>query len=105
MRAVLEQAQRNFTYVLLDLPPLGLFVDARAMAPQVDAFILVVEWGQSARKLVQDMLATERMVREKCLGVVLNKTDFEKLRLYEDYGSREYYLHKYAKSRSGRAGS
>jgi capsular exopolysaccharide synthesis family protein len=98
MQGVLEHAHQNFSRVLIDLPPLGLFVDARALAPQIDAFIVVLEWGKSERRIVQEMLAREELVREKCLGVVFNKVDFERLNLYEDYGSRDYYLHQYSRT-------
>lgn len=96
MTQVLATANQNFDYVVLDLPPLGPVVDARAIAPKVDGFIFVVEWGKTARKVVRQTLATEPLVAEKCLGVVLNKVDTEKMKLYREYGSSEYYYSRYS---------
>ena len=96
MTQVLSTATQNFDYVILDLPPLGPVVDARAIASKVDGFVFVVEWGRTARKVVRQTLETEPLVAEKCLGVILNKVDAEKMKLYREYGSTEYYYSRYS---------
>lgn len=96
MSQVLAAATQNFDYVILDLPPLGPVVDARAIASKVDGFIFVVEWGKTARHVVRQTLRNEPMIAEKCLGVVLNKVDNEKMKLYREYGSSEYYYSRYS---------
>jgi len=103
MKAVLKQAEGDFTFIIIDLPPLGPVVDVRAIAPQLDAFLLVAEWGGTARTLIRDTLASHPLVHAKCLGVVLNKVTLSKLRLYEHYGSEDYYSGKYAKYYHGGA--
>jgi len=97
MRAVLKQAEEEFAFIIIDLPPLGPVVDVRAIAPQLDAVLLVAEWGVTARTLIRDMLSSHPLVRDKCLGVVLNKVTMNKLRLYEHYGPEDYYSGRYAK--------
>jgi succinoglycan biosynthesis transport protein ExoP len=96
MRSVLKQAERDFDWIIVDLPPLGPVVDARAIAPQVDAFLFVVEWGRTTRRLVRATLQADRQIRDKCLGVVLNKVDIKNLGLYEACGSKAYYSGQYA---------
>ncbi len=96
MAQVLSAATQHFDYVILDLPPLGPVVDARAIASKVDGFIFVVEWGKTARHVVRQTLRNEPTIAEKCLGVVLNKVDIEKMRLYREYGSSEYYYSRYS---------
>jgi succinoglycan biosynthesis transport protein ExoP len=95
MAQLLRKAQKSFDYVIVDLPPMGVVVDVRAVAPMLEAFVLVTEWGHTIRKAVRSTLTTEQGVREKCLGVILNKVDADKLRRYEGYGSIEYYTGKY----------
>jgi succinoglycan biosynthesis transport protein ExoP len=97
MKAVLKQAEEDYAFIIIDLPPLGPVVDVRAIAPQLDACLLVAEWGVTARALIRDMLASHPLVRDKCLGVVLNKVTMNKLRFYDNYGSEDYYSGKYAK--------
>jgi succinoglycan biosynthesis transport protein ExoP len=96
MKKLLRTAEKNFDYVIIDLPPIGVVVDARAIAPMLEAFVLVIEWGRTIRKAVRTTISTERGIREKLLGVILNKVDANKLRKYEGYGSVEYYTGKYA---------
>jgi succinoglycan biosynthesis transport protein ExoP len=96
MRAVFRQARQDFDWIVLDLPPLGPVIDARAMVSQIDAFVLVLEWGRTTRRLVRATLDTDRQIRDKCLGVVFNKVNLRKLKLYEAHGSKAYYSGEYA---------
>jgi succinoglycan biosynthesis transport protein ExoP len=91
MKSVLTQAEQDYDWIVLDLPPLGPVVDVRAIARQIDAFVLVVEWGKTTRRLVRSTLEADRQIHSKCLGVVFNKVDMKKLKLYEAYGSKAYY--------------
>ncbi len=68
MRSVLTQASSQFDYVLVDLPPLGPVVDARAIASQIDAFVFVVEWRRTARKMVRNILFNEAAIYQKVHG-------------------------------------
>jgi succinoglycan biosynthesis transport protein ExoP len=95
MKSVLKQAAQDFSCILIDLPPLGAVVDVRAVAPHLDAFVLVTEWGKTARALVRTTLESERQVRDKCLGVLLNKVHMRELKLYENYGFKDYYHGRY----------
>jgi succinoglycan biosynthesis transport protein ExoP len=98
MSEVLAQASAQFDYVLIDLPPLGPVVDARAIAPQIDAFVVIVEWRRTARKMVRNILSNEGQIYQKCMGVVLNKVNISDIKLYENYGSRYFHYKDYAKS-------
>ncbi len=95
MKSVMRQGEQEFEWVVLDLPPLGPVVDVRAVAPLIDAFVLVVEWGRTSRRLVRTTLDADRDVRDKCLGVVFNKVHLKQLRLYDAHGSKAYYSGQY----------
>jgi succinoglycan biosynthesis transport protein ExoP len=94
MASLLEEAKANFDYIVLDLPPLAPVVDVRAVTPYVDGFACVVEWGRTARATVQAKLVADASISKKCLGIILNKADMEKLKLYGtegmDYGDPRY---------------
>ena len=96
MRGVLSTLAEDFDYIIVDLPPLGALVDARAMASRIDGFVFVVEWGRTGRRVVRQILEAETQIRSKCLGVVLNKVDQEKMKLYRAYGSTDYYYSRYS---------
>jgi succinoglycan biosynthesis transport protein ExoP len=78
-------------YIVMDLPPMAALIDARIIAAYVDAFILVIEWGKTARRSVLTTLANEPKIAEKCVGVVLNRANMKKMKQYQAYGSVEFY--------------
>lgn len=96
MHQLLSRVSAEYDYVVLDLPPLAPVVDARSIAGRIDGFIMVVEWGVVSRKVVQQTLAAEHQIAERTLGVVLNKVDVQKLKLYREYGSSDYYSSRYS---------
>ncbi|MEF2072036.1 polysaccharide biosynthesis tyrosine autokinase [Consotaella aegiceratis] len=90
MRGILTEAGPAFEYIFVDLPPIEAVVDARAMLPLLDAMVLVVEWGETDRKLVRRAFENDRRLHDKCVGVIFNKVDKSKMRLYESYQSGYY---------------
>lgn len=96
MARVLGDLKGHFDYIVLDLPPLGPVVDARAVGPLLDACIAVVEWGRTSRRVVHSTFSAHPELMQKCMGVVLNKVDTQKLKLYHAYGSGEYYYSRYS---------
>ena len=69
MHDLLEEARKSYDYIIVDLPPLGPVVDAKAFSPLADAFILVAEWGVTPRALVRATLAGRTAAwRPKCSG-------------------------------------
>lgn len=91
MRNFLVSLGRDYEYMIVDLPPMGPVVDARAAASLFDGFILVVEWGKTPRSTVRNTLRKEADIRRKTIGVILNKADPSRLNLYEEYGSMGYF--------------
>ncbi|MEO8884269.1 MAG: polysaccharide biosynthesis tyrosine autokinase, partial [Devosia sp.] len=94
--ALLDAARHQYEYIILDLPPIAAVVDARAVSPQVDAFVLVVQWGSTSRQFLQSTLNAEPRIAEKCVGTILNKADIKKLQLYRTPGSSEAYMAEYS---------
>ncbi len=97
MQSLLTEAGKDFDFIIIDLPPLAPVVDVRAAASLFDAFVLVIEWARTARQMVQTTLASDEFLYEKCLGAVFNKVQLNKMRLYEGYGSKDYYREHYTK--------
>jgi succinoglycan biosynthesis transport protein ExoP len=97
LQAFLKNLNQCYEYVVIDLPPLGPSVNARGLAPVIDGFIFVVAWGETSRAAVSAVLAKEYSIREKLLGVIINKVDMDKLADYEHFGSDGYYYQQYKK--------
>jgi succinoglycan biosynthesis transport protein ExoP len=96
MRRFIENARETFEYIIVDLPPLGPVVDAKAFAPLVDRFVLVTEWGRTPRAMVRSMLESEPYIADKIVGAVLNKVDLKKLAKYGSLGGSEKFFDRYS---------
>jgi succinoglycan biosynthesis transport protein ExoP len=95
LRTLVQDSDNSFEYIILDLPPLGPVVNARGLASAIDAFIFVVAWGATSRGAIRAVLEREHSIRDKLLGVVLNKVDMKKLKIYENFSSDGYYHRVY----------
>ncbi|CAH2398321.1 polysaccharide biosynthesis tyrosine autokinase [Mesorhizobium escarrei] len=96
MRRFIDNAKETFEYIIVDLPPLGPVVDAKAFAPLADGFVLVTEWGRTPRAMVQSILSSESYIANKIVGVVLNKVDLKKLAKYGSLGGSEKFFDRYS---------
>jgi capsular exopolysaccharide synthesis family protein len=85
---LLEEARREYDYVVVDAPPLCPVQDCRVIAHWVDGFLLVVAAHHTSRRLVQE--AFNVVERSKILGLVFNGADHSPSRLYGYYGENPY---------------
>ena len=92
---MLRALSSAFDYVILDLPPIGPAVDAKAIAQYVDSFLLVVEWGRTPKAAVASELRRQAEIRRRLMGVVLNKVELDKLSLYNDTMGSYGYAYAY----------
>lgn len=88
--ALLTEAKKRFDIIIVDLPPLAAVADARSLSALSDCFVLVVEWGQTNKEAVRKFLNRERTIRERLLGVALNKVNLGNLKLYEQRNDPQY---------------
>lgn len=95
MQQFVAEAKETFDYIILDLPPIGPVVDAKAVSQIVDAYIMVTEWGKTPRLLVSSQLNAEAAISDKLLGVILNKVDLKSLPKYSTDGTSEKFLKEY----------
>ena len=86
--------RESYDYIIVDFSPVSPVVDVRATARWVDAYVYIIEWGVTRPDLVQYALKNAPELREKILGVVLNKVDLNVLKRYgskyKDYLSEKY---------------
>ena len=87
---MLEYTRRQFDYIIIDTPPIGLVVDAAIVAQKTDGSILVTESGSISRRFVKRAVEQMEQSGVPFLGVILNKVDTTKER-YGSYGSYGSY--------------
>ncbi|RWG81675.1 Wzz/FepE/Etk N-terminal domain-containing protein [Mesorhizobium sp.] len=93
----LLKAGSTFNYVVVDLPPLAPVADVRSFVQHLDGLLLVVEWGVTARTFVRECLNNNPILADKCIGVLLNKVDINRIKMYQKFGSAEFYSERYGK--------
>jgi polysaccharide biosynthesis transport protein len=89
-KKLIDTLQKQYDYVVVDLPPLAPVVDARATTSVIDAYLYVIEWGRTRMAHVQHQLAGAPEIFDRLLGVVLNKANVSVLGRYEYYYGNYY---------------
>jgi succinoglycan biosynthesis transport protein ExoP len=96
MTALMAEARSTYDYVVLDLPPIGAVVDAKVLLPHMDSALLVAEWGRTPRDLIRQQVLRETHIRDKVLGVALNKVRLDDLPSYSRTDGAENYIDVYS---------
>ncbi len=87
----LDTVKRVYDVILFDTPPLGLFIDAAALANKMDATLLVIGSGMSDRGVIKDVVEQLHKANANILGAALNYVDHPK-------AQQHYYGKKYGYS-------
>jgi polysaccharide biosynthesis transport protein len=94
MEQLLLCARTAYDYIVIEIAPIISVADINMIERFIDRFVFVVEWGQTKRSLVLEALSEAETIRERVIGIVLNKADPFALRSIEAYKGdkfRDYY--------------
>jgi succinoglycan biosynthesis transport protein ExoP len=94
MKEMLKLANKDYDYVLVDLPPILPVVDVKAVAHLFDAFVLVVEWGSTSTDEILTAVNSSCVLSERLLGAVLNKADETVMRRLEGHSDRRHMYYQ-----------
>ena len=72
-----------FDLVIVDLPPAGPISAARALAPALDGYVSVVEWGKTPRHMLSALIQSSSSFENKMVGVVITDVNMSKQYLYD----------------------
>ena len=72
----LEELRQDFTFVIIDAPPLTLYSDALVLGQQSDGLVLVLEANRTRREAASAVAANLRSAGVPILAAVLNKRTF-----------------------------
>lgn len=102
MGLLLRDLRAHYDYIILDLPPLGPVIDARAALEYLDGIFFVIKWGATNIRFLQNILQTDYRLLEKSYGAFLNMFDPKKAHQYGSYAGSHYYSYGYSKYYSDR---
>ena len=80
--------RKHYEMILVDLPPAESISEARSLATMFDAFICIVEWGQTPTERLRTLLAASSNIRARLVGAVLVVSDSRHLKAYDSHGAR-----------------
>ena len=89
MATLLDFLKQHYTYVILDMPPIGVVTDAAVLAPLVSGIILVVRQGHTRYEGIDDAIRKLTIANGNILGFVLTNTTLAK-KSYSKYGYDTY---------------
>lgn len=92
-----EQLAGQFDVVLIDTPPVGILVDAVALAKFCDGALLVVGYCKGKQQEIKDAVESIKQTGYKVLGAVLNGVKFNSMSNRHYYYSSERYAGHYNK--------
>lgn len=97
MQALLCEAMMDYSFVLVDTPPLLNATDGRILATIVEGTVMVVKGGATPREVVQRTLASLSDAGASLIGAVLN--DFDARRASSHYRRHSRAREQYANER------
>ena len=89
LNTILEQARRQYDYIMVDTPPLVPVPDSRLIADRVDGFVMVIAAHRTPRPLIEEAL--NLMEPSKVIGIVFNGDDRPLSGYYGYYYSSGYH--------------
>ena len=94
-REVLNVLYDAFDFLVIDTPPVGLFVDAAVISSQVEGVLLVIQKGKTKREAVKASMSQLEKANAHILGAVLNGAS---------HTASDYYYYHYGEHGRHRAG-
>ena len=89
MQNILQRAQEEYDYVLIDTPPVLPVTDSLVLGSMVDGLILVIDSGEIKVEMAREVKNQLVHAGANILGVVLNKVRSE----HHGYGYGYYYYY------------
>lgn len=95
MREFIDQAKKQFDYIIIDTPPVAIVTDALLVSPLTDFYLFIVRQRQTPRNTLALIEELHRNENIKSLGVIINDIS---LTGYYGYGLRYGYSGGYGYS-------
>jgi len=86
---LIEQLKKEFDYIILDAPPVGLVTDAQILGAYADATMFIVRHNYTAKNYIYALENLNRHKKFKNLNIILNSIKFQEGYGY-GYGSYGY---------------
>ena len=105
MNSFIEEAKKDYDFIIVDLPPVNIVSDALVASPFLDGMVVVVRENYSARRALNNCTRLLSLANVKLLGFVMTVVDGDSFG-YGKYKRNRYYksYRSYEKSQSHKKG-
>ena len=90
MMDLLDRLRDDYEYIIIDLAPLMPVTDAKAIGHLLDGVVYVIGWGDTTKSAVSESIASSDVIRDKIIGVILNRANPNMLKRIEAYKGANY---------------
>lgn len=105
MNTLREELSKEFDYIIYDMPAINAAMDAKVIATEADATILVSSIGKTSKKGLVESANTLNEVKANLIGTIINKIDMDQyVACHEDYDyfQNERYVKKISKKKKAK---
>ncbi len=105
MNVLREELSKKFDFIIFDMPAINAAMDAKVIATETDATIIVSSIGKTSKKGLVEAANALVEVKANLIGTIINKTDMEEyVACHEDYDyfQNERYVKKIAKKKKAK---
>lgn len=89
---LMSELKEEYSYIILDTPPVGIISDALDLMKKADVNIIVVRQNYTPRSLLNNINVLNEQKVFKNMAVVLNDVNLEKMNYGYGYNSYAYYF-------------
>ena len=93
--SLIAHLRQAYDFIVLDCPPVLAVADTRAVAPQADGVLFLVQWQKTPARAVKHALDAIQATGGKTVGVALTKVNLKAQDAY-GYGDSGFYHRQYA---------
>lgn len=99
-----DELAKAYDFIIYDMPAVNAAMDAKVLAVNVDATILVSSVGETSKRGLVDAANSLVEVKANLIGTIINKMDMDQYTSYNkdyDYFQNEKYIKKAKKNKKG----
>ncbi len=97
-----DELEKDFDFIIFDMPAVNAAMDAKVIAVSVDAVILVSAIGSTSKRGLVEAANSFAEVKANLIGTIINRIDMDQYASYHrdyDYFQNEKYIKKKSRNR------
>ena len=98
-KELIDTAGKEYSYVIIDTPPIDVVTDALVIAPQTAGLVLVVKDQVTPTDSINRAIEAAKFANINFLGAIMNAANPKSGKGYRKYGYRKYGYNKYGYSK------